>query len=104
MNTERHWRARGFRPMGRELIVDKWVADQAPPRARLTGPTIHIDVGLDGQWSSSADLETIKACRTLGGLLLGISTACEPVSTAGPNDILRYGAAGHTFLGWVPLS
>lgn len=67
VNTERHWRARGFRPMGRELIVDKWVADQAPPVARLTGSTIHIDAGLDGQWSSSANLDTIKACRALGG-------------------------------------
>ncbi len=104
VNTERHWRARGFRPMGRELIVDKWVADQAPPKARLTGSTIHIDAGLDGQWSSSANLDTIKATRALGGLLLGISTACEPTSTTGPNDILRYGAAGHIYLGWVPLT
>ncbi|MGW4823435.1 hypothetical protein ACWEP4_31890 [Streptomyces sp. NPDC004227] len=39
VNTERHWRARGFRPMGRELVVDKRVADQGPPRARLTGST-----------------------------------------------------------------
>ncbi|MGW5098224.1 hypothetical protein ACWEQ1_34285 [Streptomyces nodosus] len=84
MNTERHWRARGFRPMGRELIVDKWVPFQAPPKARLTGSTIHIDAGLEGQWSSSANLDTIKACRELGRLLLGISTACEPTSTTGP--------------------
>lgn len=103
VNTERHWRARGFRPMGDELIVDKWVADQPPPRARLTGSTLHINTGLE-QWTSSADLETIKACRTLGGLLLGISTACEPTSTAGPAEILRYGAAGHIFCGWVPLT
>ncbi|MFC5148906.1 hypothetical protein [Streptomyces aureoversilis] len=103
VNTERHWRARGFRPMGRELIVDKWVADQTPPRASLKGTTIHIDAGLDGRWSSSADLQTIKACRKQGGLLLGVSTACEPTSTAGPTDILRYGAAGHIFLGWIPL-
>ncbi|MER7694743.1 hypothetical protein [Streptomyces sp. NPDC097610] len=73
-------------------------------RARLTGSTVHDDAGLEGQWSSSANLETIKTCRTLGGLLLGISTACEPTFTTGPNDILRYGAAGHIFLGWVPLS
>ncbi|MFK0231068.1 hypothetical protein ACIQUL_35485 [Streptomyces sp. NPDC090303] len=104
VNTERHWRARGFRPMGRELIVDKWVADQAPPKARLTGSTLHIDAGLEGQWSSSANLDTVKACRELGGLLLGISTACEPTSTTGPHDILRYGAAGHIYLGWVPLT
>jgi hypothetical protein len=52
VNTERHWRARGFRPMGRELVVDKWVADQAPPCARLIGSTIHFDAGVDGQWSS----------------------------------------------------
>jgi hypothetical protein len=104
VNTERHWRARGFRPMGHELVVDKWVADQAPPRARLTGSTINIDAGLDGQWSSSADLQTIKACRKQNGLLLGVSTVFEPVSATGPNDVLRYGAAGHIFLGWVPLS
>lgn len=39
-----------------------------------------------------------------GGMLLGISTACEPTSTTGPTDILRYGAAGHIYLGWVPLT
>ncbi|MCX5097485.1 hypothetical protein OOK36_54495 [Streptomyces sp. NBC_00365] len=104
VNTGRHWRARGFRPMGRELVVDKWVADQTPPRARLTGSTIQIDAGLDGQWSSSADLETIKACRTHNGLLLGVSTAFEPVAATGPNDVLYYGTAGHIFLGWVPLT
>ncbi|MEU3774283.1 hypothetical protein AB0F11_13965 [Streptomyces sp. NPDC032472] len=104
VTTERYWRARGFRPMGRELRVDKWVADQKPPRARLTGSTIHIDAGPDGQWSSSADLDTIKACRALGGLLLGISTACEPTSTIGLPDLMRYGAAGYIFLGWVPLT
>lgn len=32
VNTERHCRACGFRPIGRELILDKWVADQARPR------------------------------------------------------------------------
>ncbi|WP_459754428.1 hypothetical protein [Streptomyces sennicomposti] len=32
----------GFRPIGRELVVDKWVADQAPPRARLTGSHIFL--------------------------------------------------------------
>lgn len=104
VNTERHWRARGFRPVGRELVVDNWVADQAPPRARLIGSTIHIDAGLDGQWFSLADLDTVRACRSQGGLLLGISTTCEPTSVTGPNDILRYGIAGHIFLGWVPLS
>lgn len=71
---------------------------------RPTGSTNHIDTGLGGQWSSSANLDTVKACRALGGLLLGISAACEPTSTTGPNDILRYGAAGHIFLGWVPLA
>jgi len=104
VNTERFWRARGLRPMGRELILDKWVADQAPPVARLTGSTVRIDAGLAGRWSSSADLETIKVCRKRGGLLLGVSTVFEPVASAGPRDVLRYGAAGHLFLGWVPLA
>ncbi|MFJ8870587.1 hypothetical protein ACIRD6_33150 [Streptomyces sp. NPDC102473] len=103
VNTERYWRARGFRPAGRELNVDKWVAEQAPPRARLAGSTIYIDAGLDGPWSSSADLDTIKACHAQGGLLLGISTVCEPTSMADLDDILRYADAGHIFLGWVPL-
>ncbi|WP_267892097.1 hypothetical protein [Streptomyces sp. DSM 15324] len=35
---------------------------------------------------------------------LGISTVCEPTSATGPNDILRYGAAGHIFLSRVPPS
>lgn len=103
VNTERYWRARGFRPMGRELVVDKWVADQAPPVARLTGSTISIST-LEGQWSSSADLETIKACRTHGGLLVGISTVLDPVTASGAREILQYGTAGHIFLGWVPLA
>lgn len=64
-----------------------------PRPARLTGSTIHIDAGLDRQWSSSADLETIKACRKQNGLLLGVSTAFEPVAVNDPNDVLRYGAA-----------
>jgi hypothetical protein len=72
--------------------------------ADALGEAIHIDAGLDGQWSSSADLETIKACRQQNGLLLGVSTAFEPVAAAGSNDVLRYGAAGHIFLGWVPLT
>ncbi|MEU7640557.1 hypothetical protein [Streptomyces sp. NPDC039016] len=104
MNTERRWRARGFRPMGRELVVDKWVADQAPPLTRLTGSTIHLDAGPDEHWSSSAELETIKACRKRGGLLLGVSTMFEPVSSAGSNAVLRYGAVDHIFFGRAPLT
>lgn len=104
VNTERHWRARGFRPMGRELMVGRWVADQAPPVARLMGSTVYIDAGIDGQWSSSARLETIKACRRHGGLLVGVSTVFDPAAATGVKDFLEYGAAGHIFLGWVPLS
>ncbi|GHJ18849.1 hypothetical protein [Streptomyces albus] len=66
-------------------------------------PARPLTAGEEGNLPA-ADLETIKACRTLGGLLLGISTACEPTSTAGPAEILRYGAAGHIFCGWVPLT
>ncbi|MFE4023713.1 hypothetical protein ACFXPZ_41045 [Streptomyces sp. NPDC059101] len=90
--------------MGRELVVDKWVADQAPPLTRLTGSTIHLDAVPDEHWSSSAELETIKACRKRGGLLLGVSTMFEPVSSAGSNAVLRYGAVDHIFFGWAPLT
>ncbi|MBO0657056.1 hypothetical protein J1792_31260 [Streptomyces triculaminicus] len=55
-----------------------------------------------GEQSSSANLEIIKACRKQGGLL-GVSTMFEPVSAAGPTDVLQYGTAGHISLGWVPL-
>lgn len=36
-------------------------------------------------------------------LLLGVSTAFVPVAETEPNDVLRYGVAGHIFLGWIPL-
>ncbi|MEU7641206.1 hypothetical protein [Streptomyces sp. NPDC039016] len=91
----RHWR---------KAAVDKRAADQDPPLARLTGSTTHIDAGPDEHWSSSAELETIQACRKRGGLLLGVSTMFEPVSSAGSNAVLRYGAAGHIFFGWVPVA
>jgi hypothetical protein len=104
VNTERHWRDRGFRPMGRDLVVNQWVADQPPPRARLMGSILHIDAGYDGQWSSSAKLETIQVCRRHNGLLLGISTAFDPVAATGIHDVLRYGEAGLIFLGWIPLT
>jgi hypothetical protein len=38
-----------------ELVIDKWVADLAPPVVHLTGPTLHVDAGLDGQLSAPAD-------------------------------------------------
>ncbi|MFI2078130.1 hypothetical protein [Streptomyces triculaminicus] len=56
-----------------------------------------------GEQSSSANLEIIKTCGKQGGLLLGVSTMFEPVSAAGPTDVLQYGTAGHISLGWVPL-
>ncbi|RPF39305.1 hypothetical protein [Streptomyces sp. TLI_185] len=89
--------------MGRELVVDKWVADQAPPRVNLIGSTIHIDASLTGQWSSSADLEPQGMPET-GQLLLRVATVFEPGAPAGPNDVLRFGAAGHIFLGWILLT
>ncbi|GHA73915.1 hypothetical protein GCM10010345_90760 [Streptomyces canarius] len=44
----------------------RWSTKPRPPKARLTGAAIHIDAGLHGQWSSSANLDTVKACRELG--------------------------------------
>lgn len=103
VNTGRHWRKRGFRPMGPELVVDRWVSEEKPPAARMEGSTVHIHAGMEGRWSAPADAETVQVCRAQGGFLLGISTSVNPVATAGPQEVLQRSVAGEIFFGWVSL-
>jgi hypothetical protein len=76
------------------------VAGVVPPTERLTGSMLHMDAGMDGQWSAPADLDCNRQAGKLVGLLLGVTAVVDPTALFGPNGLLKYGGGWATSSVW----